>query len=132
MKLFFYLCGKIKIMRKIINQTNDDQLVAEKILEIIKNNPEKVRYLTPSKFNDSNDYIQYEFYLGGSPNLIHIRTQNCGFNIFGNNSNHKHFLLMGKPEYHIKCDSNTSKEIYEEILKLDPKSRVNFLKSLTH
>jgi hypothetical protein len=122
-------------MRKIINQTNDDQLVAEKILDIIKNNPEKVKYLTPYEFNDSNYYIRYEFYLGNSPNLIHIRTQNCGVfsgSIFGNNSNHKHVLLMGKPEYHIKCDSNTSKEIYEEILKLDPKSRVNFLKSLTH
>ena len=119
-------------MRKIINQTNDDQLVAEKILEIIKNNPEKVKYLTPYEFNDPNYYIRYEFYLGNSLNLIHIRTQNCGRNIFGNNSNHKHVLLMGKPEYHIKCDSDTSKEIYDEILKLDPRSRVNFLKSLSH
>ena len=122
-------------MRKIINQTNDDQLVAEKILEIIKNNPEKVKYLTPSSSNDPNYYIQYEFYVGNSPNLIHIRTQNCGVfsgSIFGNNSNCRYILLMGRPEHHIKCDSSTSKEIYDEILKLDPRSRVNFLKSLSH
>jgi hypothetical protein len=98
----------------------DDQQIADKILTIITNNPEKIKDLKSSAVGNVNmpDFLQisYNFTIGKSQQII-SKKRGKG----------KYDLFVG--DHYIKCDSNTSKNIFKSLEKNDPNSRVNTLSS---
>jgi hypothetical protein len=101
--------------------SNDDgQEIADKILSVIINNPEKVKDLNSKTFgnvNINNYETQYNFKIGGSSE---ITSRDHG--------NEKYDLFVGR--YKIRCNSSTAKQIFKAVEKLDLGSRTNILRSL--
>jgi hypothetical protein len=94
----------------------NDQQIADKILSIITNNPEKIKNLKPSTYEKA-----YHFTINGSQRITSRE-------MYG-----KYELSVGeltkRVGHEIKCDSNTCKNIFKSLEKIDPSSRVNILSS---
>jgi hypothetical protein len=100
--------------------SNDDgQEIADKILSVVINNPEKVKDLDSKTFGNVNIQYetQYNFKIGSSSE---ITSRDHG--------NEKYDLFVGK--YKIRCNSSTAKKIFKAVERLDSGSRPNILRSL--